>query len=306
MALVNDWRQQMYTDETKRALLDRIVEAPSIRAACRHVGIHVSTFYAWLEKNDPLEWPEGSEPQGFQAVYSRARKLSILLWESQARNEVLSDGGCVTTRQVVLDGKLCYAYRPDVAPQDRDDPELLQILYGITTGDALLRDDLGRLVPLEVREVSPAPAHLKIHCLKSLIPSYNPAERRESDVRVAGGVMILGAPPKQEPKKLIAAPQPLPANDEDAATERPGDSDLVRDLRRRLRDGVKNARPLAMARAVPDDDDPDDVPPHRPQAAAPMASIPATPRPDRRERADGIGAGPDPHMIAGAQGFKTV
>jgi hypothetical protein len=282
----------MYDSSTFCALLDRLVERPAIRPACRAIGIDPSSFWSWLHEsaagNERFKFEWGGQIDFLHVHYQTARKRNVILYEATLRDTVTNG----QRRQVVHDGKLALAYNDRIAPCDRDaDSEMLRILYDVS--DPWARDELGRLQPLEI--VEPCPAHLSIRAAAALMPSLW-GEKRQLDVNIAGqgGVMVLGAskPPEpvaaiedhhSEPVDTVMAieAQSAPLDAEDAMTDHISDSPLVADLRRRLREGVRNPLPRA---AVPIGRPQDD---HDGEGRRPVYEDDVRPRPAPRPRGDG-------------------
>jgi hypothetical protein len=277
----------------------------------RAIGIDPSSFWQWMQESSKMENPRfkfewGGSIDWLHSHYQTARRRNIVLLEGHLR-DVLQVGHETV---VVHNGQVSYELNPDYLDWSDEDFRT----FCVDPKQRYVLDELGRPKVLTVHTAPPA--HLLIRGASAYLPAWKESKTLDVNSRVSGGVMVLTGKAPETPLKKLAAP--LPASDEDAAIDRSGDSELVRDLRARLRAGVKQPRPLAHVPAAPDDDVPDDegdLPRraaamadefnHRPHAApASLPVIPSTPRP-MRERDDALPE-PDPHMIAGARGFKVL
>ena len=305
----------MYTAKTFCALLDRLTESPAIKPACRSIGIDASNFWSWMaastkQENERFRFAWGGAVDWLHVHFQTARRRNIVLLESHLRDVL--QGGHETT--VVHNGQVSYELDPFFVGWTDEE----MVALGFSLRERYVLDEAGRAKVLTVKVVPPA--HLLIRGAQAYLKGagWGDTKTVDSNVRVTGGVQFLGKPPEPPApeRKQIAAPQPLPTSDIDAGTERPGDSDLIKDLRARLRAGINNPRPLAPgAVSGRDDDNPElsaeDM--HRPRAAS-MASIPATLKPAAHDPAgparqverDNLGVGPDPRTAGGSMGFRTA
>jgi hypothetical protein len=315
-----------YGIETFTALLDRLVESPSVKSACRALQIDPSSFWTWLQEssagNPRFQFEWSGETAFLHEHYATARKRSVVLFESHLRDVVLNG----QRRQVVHDGKLQYAFDDAIAIEDRDaDPDVLSLLYG--KRDPYLRDELNRLCPLEI--VEPCAAHLSIRAASSLMSAWREHKSVDIEQRISGGVMVLTGRRPPDPKMKVVAPALAPpvvvieqdlvpdqvgherlerqemvepeeqtmVTEDNAMVDQPGDSDLVRDLRARLRRGVEHPLPRSpVIVGRPSDED-------EPSYESP-AAIHTTPTPRRQyDGHEGVGAGGPP---PGARGVKIA
>jgi hypothetical protein len=244
-----------FTPENLTAFLEFISKKPNLAAAARSIGISEAAVFNWLHRSAAdqkaanidspfrLSWPEGSEPAYFHELIGRARARYKLLFEAQLRDEVTNGIPRVQTR----DGQVVYQLDPQFVGWSDKDMEAL----GFDLSERYLRDSKGNAIPLVLNES--APAHLKIHVSRALLPEY--ADKRsvefhgtmQSAVRVISDrpapIRALPAPPQQEtapeqtPKTLEPPKTELAAALEkldQLERERGGQTDFTRDMRRLL------------------------------------------------------------------------
>jgi hypothetical protein len=284
------------TPENLRKVLDLLAAGYRLSHVMGAIGAHEKTIFEWLKRDDVMvDWPEGESPRLFRELAIQARKQSCVAFEQAMRSEVLHG----IPRIVVEGGEVQYQLDPTFLGWTDDEMRAL----AFAPSERYLRDKDGQPMPLIVYD--PAPAHLKIKMLTSLMPNTY-GDRRTVDVnaRINGGVLTIGA----KPKEPLALAPPIEDDDEpldhdDATRDRDTDSPLVRDLRKRLREGVRN--PLPQGRGIvadPRDEDDGDVVrvPARPAPPRPGPAGTGVP-PQRQFEREGIGHG---DVVPG--GFKTA
>jgi hypothetical protein len=223
--------------ETLGHVLDTIAQNPVLADAMRAVHKKPNTIFSWLQKsraNDPrylVRWPDsdGAEMQFADAVVL-AQRAHHFNFESRLRRDV-----DVGTPRVLRTqgGDVVYEIDHRLVAEWRGDADAAHTLGGIAD-PFYLHDAEGARIPVVLYDA--APAALRQHVARALLPGYNPADRQERDTRHSGRVLITGAVGKiAGPSYARPAVKPM--------------SDLQRDLLGRLdaitRDGPVNAKPSA-------------------------------------------------------------
>jgi hypothetical protein len=196
-------------------------------------------------------WPhdeddESAEQIQFVAAIAIARKRHVALFEAQLRNEVTNG----IPRTVIDGGAVQYIRDPELVGR-----QWLIDLLGLP--DDYLRID-GKVQPLVVYEA--APAHLKIHVSRGLMPGLY-GDRSEVSVRHSGGVQIIKR--QSGPAKPVAAPvQKVEQSNDTAIEQQPIEQQVtvtehqinaspasIEKLKQQLAE--RNARVAEMAKAKP-------------------------------------------------------
>jgi hypothetical protein len=316
------------TPENLRAVLDFLVSKPDFTAAAHSIGAGRTSklLFDWINRSnrgDPeflIDWPEGSEPQQFAQLILVARKRYIALFEHKLRDEVMSG----IPRVQIKDGEIIWARDPKLCA-DALDPEIWKMLHGSRAiEDTYARDENGALVPSVIFES--APAHLKIHVSKGLMPALY-GEHRTIDVnaRVAASVVHvrekqMWTPMKQieqqVPTQIEQTIEPAPAHVAPAEWDRyaphPDDRADIAEMKRAMRHKLSRPPSLSDPRIVTDartgvrmvatvpyaaPPTRNDDPPELVSGSNVPADAPAQARPARRDD-DRVGAGPDPSKLA--------
>jgi hypothetical protein len=205
----------MISHDELRRLLDFLVARPRLGAAMQAIGHAEKTIFALLKKSaagDPrlvMSWPKDSEARPFHELVVEARRKNVIVFEAAMRSEALEG----IPRVVLHDGEIQYQRDPRfVGWSDAD-----MVALGFDLSQRYLRDKNGNAIPLVVMDS--APAHLKIHMLKSLIPqTYGEKKTLDVNNRINGSVMVLGATPVESRPVLDAQfaealPAPIEADD---------------------------------------------------------------------------------------------
>jgi hypothetical protein len=321
-----------------RSFLDFICTKPNLTAAGRSIGVdHLSTIWRWIARSnagDPeflVDWPEGDPPQQFAQLILVARKRWIALFEHQLRNEC-TDG---IPRVQTKDGEIIWARDPKLVA-DAQDPKLWTMLHGDRPiEDTYARDERGALVQLVLLDA--APAHLKIHVSKGLMPAlYGDRIDINATVRTPSVMhpgdskrvkQIVEVPVKQIAHQQVepveqTKPEHVAAPEWDRYAVHPDDRPDIVAMKREMRRRLSQPRQLGDPRIVtgPDGkrsiaqvpigrDNPDD-PPERIGGSDMPANAPLPPRrpaPVTRSE-DHYGPGGDPAKVPGVtiDGRRTV
>jgi hypothetical protein len=269
------------SQQNLKRVLDSIASKPNLARAMRAIGASESTIFRWLKRSaagDPdflVSWPEGEPPRQFVELVALARRYWSVKWEAQLRDE-LSEG---IPRTVIHDGEIQYR---------KMDPRQYQewlALGLVDEGDDWERDKHGRRIPLVVYDA--APAHLKIRGADHLL-GWSETKKLDVQQRV-GGVLVIKRPNN---------------------TPDESESELVRDLRRRLADleanGPKNPSPRApVPVGRPSDEPRNDPPAHGARPMPDNRTLPAPAYVRADDRAEGNGAAPlDQKAMAQRGGFR--
>jgi hypothetical protein len=247
--------------ENLKRVLDSIASKPNLARAMRAIGASESTIFRWLKRSaagDPdflVSWPEGEPPRQFVELVALARRYWSVKWEAQLRDE-LSQG---IPRTVIHDGAIQYR---KMDPRKYEEWLALGL---VDEGDDWERDKHGQRIPLVVYDA--APAHLKIRGADHLL-GWSETKKLDVSQRISGGVLVMKRPNSSDENE----------------------SELVRDLRRRLADleanGPKNPSPRAPVPVGRPSDEPrtDPLPPAH--GARPMPNNKSLPAPAPYVRAD--------------------
>ncbi len=205
-----------------REFLSIVASRPSIRAAAALVGCTDVCIHVWIRRSrngDPallLDWPEGDEPRQFAEHMITARRMSLLQFESQIRDEVLNGRKRILrnagTGQIVyeLDERFVGVSDADMKLCGFDPPEFYRIKRNAD------------LTPIPAIVYDPAPAHLTIAAATKMIPGMADVKHVHLDHSVHG-VVRVGAQPVQ------LAPPVLEALTDDVAADDVADDDIADD-----------------------------------------------------------------------------
>jgi hypothetical protein len=270
------------TADELRTVLDKYVEGATWAVAMAAVGRKEKTAFSWIQKSQHaerlkqltspffLKWnsDDGDDPDDkpdWFHVHLKAagRARRTIIYETVLVNQAIHG-----IEEIIRDGTGRIVFQEDPAKIGFDD-DMLTMIYGST--DRLLRDENN--LPVPAVRVTQLPATLRQAIIRGLMPGVY-GDHQTVDVNTQSRVIVqhqfLKRPSAPSPRPIEQAAEPLalPAP-EPAKVE----SDLVRELRERLKAGVKNPHPdpkLApvpiMGRATGDKPDnvsgfPTDVPP---------------------------------------------
>lgn len=255
------------THDTLVTFLDLYTAEPIMADACRALGFAGNTVHSWLAKSragDPAfmiyGWPHDDEPpMQFKEAILLAYKMHLL----HLRDRITRDVSVGTPRVLRTpqgdivwkkSGLLLAQWGGDTS-EAREDAERI----GGVLDYPYEHDESGARIPEIVFDS--APAALRVHAARALLPGWNVEDKSTRDLKVQGGVMVLDATlaPGQEALRALPAPDKIM-------------SKLQEDLIARMRAGVKNPAPIghvldAVGRPVGSklpDDPPDDVRHERP------------------------------------------
>jgi len=206
---------EKWSPEVGGTLCDRLTVNSSIPQAAKFVSVTGKCALLWMrasardQANDvPLEkskfairWPRQQEGDAeppliwFHEAVVLSQKLYRAMAESNLR-ALLADteegGGII---REVLDGTGRPVWEVDTL-RAAHALEMNDDMWSLTYGDDARRDDIykrdaeGRLIPKKVRD--PLPSQTLIHLARSLFGStFNPSERRESDVNVKVETLVI-------------------------------------------------------------------------------------------------------------------
>jgi len=301
----------MHSVEKMRELMDILCETPRIKSACRRCGIAPSVFWEWLEASGRgeerffYEW--GGRLDWHHRHFASARRRNILALDSHVR-EIIQSG---QEQMVIHNGQVSWTLNPDAVGLDDESCKILGI-------DRLLRDELGRPVPLTV--AVPAASATLVAAVQALMPKEWGVKR---DVNVtiahAPACVTIGALPAPEP----ASPSGVDGAEatEAAPDAQPPGRALERVLTRaelvaRIAaiDAANNYTPPAQKRPPPNglrldlgngQISPSD-PPEMLTGAGPAVPADGAARRAIKREIDGTGVGPDPKMRNGAIGYRMA
>jgi hypothetical protein len=216
-------------------VLDCLTVNPSPTAAARAIGASNKIVWIWGTQSATkaaegcdiessgfgVRWPDPDGPLvWFHEAFQQATKIFLALASMEHMALIGPDAGHKKVARSG-DGKISFRIDLKVAADSMSmDDTTWELVYGPDKKrtDIFERDADGCLIPDVYTE--PLPAQLRIHLLRSLLPSqFNPVDKSTSEVHHTGGVLVIG---------------------ERERTKQP--SELETDLRARLahiREGVK-------------------------------------------------------------------
>lgn len=205
-------------EETMIRVLDLLCTNPSPTKAARAVGGADKLVWQWGSKsaaqqamNVPIQesgfgvhWPDPEGPPvWFHEAFQQATKIFLALASMEHLALIGPDSG---NKRVARDGsgkitfKIDLRVASDAMAMDEWDWEMH---YGKRARtDIFERDADGCLIPDVYTE--PLPAQLRIHLLRSLLPSqFNVPDRSTNEVHHTGGVLVIGEhKPERQPNAL--------------------------------------------------------------------------------------------------------
>jgi hypothetical protein len=225
-----------FTHANLTHFLDLMCGHPNISAGARAIGCTPQAVFLWLKRSAAgdekflVRWPDADDASiQFAEAVKLARKRFTVLFESQMRSEVVNG----IPRVVIHNGEV--QYQKDSRFIGWSDEEMIAL--GFSLHERYLRDADGNAVPLVVHEA--APAHLKIHVSRALIPqTYGDHRSVAVDVnaRVRSSVMVIGAKREPEPKVIEHASEPAQAIEGDPLAPVKGDRPDILELKRMARE----------------------------------------------------------------------
>jgi len=211
--------QVRFTEKLGQKILDHASENPSPTAIARMIGCGVKSIWWWIfcsseeqraHEADTLQrplkfkikWPADdpdAEPRWFHELFKLSQKMAGLTMDLENRSEAMFG-----TKRAVRDprtNRVLYELDEEavkfVGHPDPMSAEAREIGIALGYSDfPYLHDENGKRI--KVVERVPQPAALKIHTLRSVVPStYNVSERKEIATTV-NGVLQIGEKPKQD------------------------------------------------------------------------------------------------------------
>jgi len=183
--------------------LDIIVNKPKMETACRAIGYSGKTIWRWLKRSadgDPkflVRWPDRESEQQIQFcdAVMQARRMWRVVFDSTLRQDVTLGVAEVQTfaGEVVWekDAELLVEWGGDTI----EAREAAERLGGIVDYPYKHRyNERGKLERVPLTVYKPAPASLRQHVARSLLPEqYNPPEVRTMSTEHTGAVLVIGA-----------------------------------------------------------------------------------------------------------------
>lgn len=199
-------------------VLDCLTLNPSPTAAARAIGASNKIVWIWgtqsaakAAQGVPIEdsgfgvaWPDPDGPLvWFHEAFQQATKIFLALASLEHLALIGPDAGHKKIARSG-DGRITFRIDRRVAADALSmDDFTWELVYGTRAKtDIFERDADGCLIPDVYTE--PLPAQLRIHLLRSLLPSqFNPEQRSTSDVHHHGGVLVIGEhKPTKQPNAL--------------------------------------------------------------------------------------------------------
>lgn len=208
------------SEENMVRVLDMLCTNPSPTKAARAIGGGDKLIWQWGTKsaakeamNVPIEesgfgvrWPDPDAPPiWFHHAFQQASRIFFSLASMEHMALIGPDAG---HKRVARDGSGRIQFKVDLkAASDamRMDDVTWELCYGDRPKtDIFERDENGCLIPDTFTE--PLPAQLRIHLLRSLLPSqFNPEQRSTSEVIHNGGVLVIGEHKPEKPASALRA-----------------------------------------------------------------------------------------------------
>lgn len=184
-------------------ILDELVRDPAWERACKVVGGFTSKIvWTWIKRSgegDPkflVAWPDRELKEKIQLVegIALARRLHKVKMDSNIRSAV-SEG---IPEIQMHDGEVLYEKDAALLAEWGDGPEAKEAaerIGGVKDFPYKHRmNEEGKLERIPLVLYRPAPAALRQHVIRSLLPSeYNPPEVRSISTEHSGAVLIMGA-----------------------------------------------------------------------------------------------------------------
>jgi hypothetical protein len=206
------------SEENMVRVLDMLCTNPSPTRAARAIGGADKLIWQWGTKsaakaamNVPIEesgfgvhWPDPDGPLvWFHEAFQQASRIFFSLASMEHSALIGPDAG---HKRVARDGSGRIQFKVDLKVASdamRMDDVTWELCYGDRPKtDIFERDENGCLIPDTFTE--PLPAQLRIHLLRSLLPSqFNPESRTTSEVIHAGGVLVVGEHKPDKPPNAL-------------------------------------------------------------------------------------------------------
>jgi hypothetical protein len=193
-----DMAKKVISDAHLQGALDALIVNPSITAAMAKVGVARELFYRWLRSDRRISWPDRTDTNKrlFHECYAHARRLSAIEFDARIRESVMLGDQVVATDP---SGRIRWAEDPALLAEfARYGEKAAEVAGQLGVFDFPFvhkENDKGQLerVPLMIRNA--APATLRIHTARALLPGMNPASKQETtvDQKVASTVLVIGA-----------------------------------------------------------------------------------------------------------------
>ena len=260
------------TEENMVAVLDRLVERPSITGAAAVIGASGKLLFCWMrnsyidkqkfevgeivESKWRIRWPdEDGEPEFFHDSVRLAQRLYAIEADAQNR-EMLVHG----TKRLVMNGPMpCFEVDDKALAEWGDDKEGAKRIGGYFDYPYLHNSDGSRIRLFATEHV---PSQTRIHTLRAIAGGvYDLVDRQSTEVQVGGGVLVLHG---------------------NAQQKRP-DTPIVRDMEAKLAEirarGPQNPKPDAPVAIGKPSDEPKALPPPEPKTLADHPRVYTAPRP---------------------------
>ena len=180
-------------------ILDTISQDPALERAMRLAGYSPKHIWTWLKRSgegDPrflVAWPDrkSREKIQFGEAVALARRLHKVKMDATIRSAV--DVGVPEVQ--IHDGEVLYEKDPALLAEWGDDKEAAERIGGIVDFPYKhIINAQGKRERIPLVLYRPAPAALRQHVIRSLIPSeFNPPEVRQVSSEHSGSVLILNA-----------------------------------------------------------------------------------------------------------------
>jgi hypothetical protein len=189
---------------TLASVLDFLVNDPVLANAMRSVGYKPNTVFLWAklsrdgDERFRLRWPD---PEGAEIWFHDgivvARQMQCATFEATLRRDCTIGTPRILRQQ---DGALVYEVDHKAIADWEGDADAAKRIGGLHD-PFYLHDQHGARVPVVVFD--PAPAALRQHVARSVLPGFNPSDRKEIDAKHSGGVMIVKATRQGDPPKAL-------------------------------------------------------------------------------------------------------
>jgi hypothetical protein len=207
--------------------------------AMRAVGYKPNTIFTWIKRSRAgdqqlmVRWPDSEgEPIQFADAVVIAQRMQHANLEARLRRDV--DVGTPRTLRT-QSGDVVYEIDHKAVADWAGDAQAARDIGGLPD-PFYVHDTGGARVPVIVHDA--APAALRQHVARSLLPGYNPSDRKEIDSKLTGRVLIANATRQGNAQRPAYA---RPSEGEMSPLRR----QLLEQLDDLKRNGPRNAKPRA-------------------------------------------------------------
>lgn len=178
-------------DKMMQDALDLLRINPNISAAVTKVGTTPKQFYRWLQSERLIAWPDraATDKLRFREAYALCRRMQAVEHDARIREAVLLGDEIQIPGEWQVDAALIAEF----AQYGEQAAEVAATLGVFDYPYAHRENEKGQLERIVRTIRQPAPATLRIHAARALVPGYNVMDKSEVSQKVASTVLVLGA-----------------------------------------------------------------------------------------------------------------